>query len=62
MRSLTRVFRTSPTVFSGLAPVPLALEPVLVSLPRRKSDGTGARRRGGFDVPPPAAPAVRRGP
>jgi len=43
MRSLTRVFRTSPTVFSGLAPVPLALEPVLVSLPSRTSDGTGAR-------------------
>jgi hypothetical protein len=61
MRSLTRVFRTSPTVFSGLAPVPLALEPVLVSLPSRTGDGTGARHCGGFDAPPPAA-AARGGP
>ena len=44
MRSLTLVFRTSPTVFSGLAPVLRALDPVLVSLPRGEGDRTGARR------------------
>jgi len=65
MRSLTLVFRTSPTVFSGLAPVLHALDPVLVSLPRGEGDRTGARHPGGFDAPPPTAPAAtaaRRGP
>ena len=60
MRSLTRVFRAS--VIFGLAPVPLALDPVLVSLPRGESAGTGARHCGGFDAPPPAATAARHGP
>ena len=65
MRSLTLVFRTSPTVFSGLAPVLNALDPVLVSLPRGVGDRTGARRPGGFDAPPPTGPssaAARCGP
>ncbi len=55
-----RVFRRA--VVLELAPVLHALEPVLVSLPRRESRMTGARCCGGFDVPPPAATATRRHP
>jgi hypothetical protein len=60
MLSSILAFRTA--VIPGLAPVLHALEPVLVSLPRVESGMTGARCRGGFDAPPPAATPARSRP